>query len=130
MITAKLLILDDASTILSLVENLFKRKYEVIKCRSVKEAKEALGQTVPDIIITDLNMPDMSGEDFISHLKSKEEWSAIPIIVLSSTENTNTKLKLLRMGVDDFVQKPFNPEELSIRMENILRRSNKQQFVD
>ena len=129
MDTVRLLVVDDAFTILSLVENLFKKKYEVIKCKSVKEAMAVLEYTTPDIIVTDLNMPEVGGEDLVVHLKSENKLENIPVIVLSSTDNTNTKLRLLRMGVDDFVQKPFNPEELGLRMENILRRYNQKVLV-
>lgn len=129
METIRLLIVDDAFTILSLVENLFKKKYDVIKCKSVKEAKEVLEYTTPDIVVTDLNMPDISGEDLVIHMKSENRLENIPVVVLSSSDSTNTKLRLLRMGVDDFVQKPFNPEELALRMENILRRYNQKVLV-
>ncbi len=129
MDTARLLVVDDAFTILSLVENLFKKKFEVIKCRSVKEAKEVLDYVTPDVVITDLNMPEISGEDLVVHLKSESRLEHVPIIVLSSSDNTNTKLRLLRMGIDDFVQKPFNPEELGLRVENIIRRYNHKVLV-
>jgi len=129
METIRLLIVDDAFTILSLVENLFKKKYDVIKCKSVKEAKEVLEYTTPDIVVTDLNMPDISGEDLVVHMKSESRLESIPVVVLSSSDSTNTKLRLLRMGVDDFVQKPFNPEELALRLENILRRYNQKVLV-
>jgi len=129
METVRLLIVDDAFTILSLVENLFKKKYDVIKCKSVKEAKEVLEYTTPDIVVTDLNMPEVSGEDLVVHMKSENRLENIPVVVLSSSDSTNTKLRLLRMGVDDFVQKPFNPEELALRLENILRRYNQKVLV-
>jgi len=129
METVRLLIVDDAFTILSLVENLFKKKYDVIKCKSVKEAQEVLEYTTPDIVVTDLNMPDVSGEDLVVHMKSENRLENIPVVVLSSSDSTNTKLRLLRMGVDDFVQKPFNPEELALRLENILRRYNQKVLV-
>lgn len=129
MDTVRLLVVDDAFTILSLVENLFKKKYDVIKCKSVKEAQEVLEYTTPDIVVTDLNMPDVSGEDLVVHMKSENRLENIPVVVLSSSDNTNTKLRLLRMGVDDFVPKPFNPEELALRLENILRRYNQKVLV-
>ena len=121
---SKLLVVDDAFTILSLLDNLFKKKYEVTKCRSVSEAKEKINQEIPDFIITDLNMPEVSGEDLVMYLKSNEKLVDIPIIVLSSTDSVNTKLKMLKMGIDDYVQKPFNLEELSLRTDNILKRYN------
>ena len=122
MNTSKLLVVDDAFTILSLVDNVFKRKYEVAKCNTVTDALAYLENNVPDIIITDLNMPDVSGEEFVSFIKSNPKLEFVPIVVLSSSENASTRIKLLKLGVDDFVQKPFNPEELGLRIENILKR--------
>jgi DNA-binding response OmpR family regulator len=122
MNTHKLLIVDDAVTILSLVDNIFKSRYEVSKCKSVTEAIAYLQHNTPDMIITDLNMPGGGGEELVSHIKSSSELEYIPVVVLSSSENASTRIKLLKMGVDDFVQKPFNPEELSLRVDNILKR--------
>jgi len=124
MSATKLLVVDDAFTILSLVDNVFKRRYEVTKCNSVTEAINYLDNEVPDVIITDLNMPGVSGEEFVTYLKSNNRLEFVPIVVLSSSENASTRIKLLKLGVDDFVQKPFNPEELGLRIENILRRYN------
>ena len=118
----KLLVVDDAFTILSLVDNVFKKRYDVVKCKSVTEAIEALESTTPDVVITDLNMPGVSGEELVLYMKSNNRFDQIPVVVLSSSENASTRIKLLKMGVDDFVQKPFNPEELGLRIENILRR--------
>ena len=127
---AKILVVDDASTILSLVDNLFKKKHQVTKCKSVNEAIQFLGEETPDMIITDLNMPDGSGEELVSYLKSTERFDDTAVIVLSSTDSSSTKLRLLKMGVDDFVQKPFNPEELNLRAENILRRYESRVLVN
>ena len=126
----KLLIVDDAFTILSLIESMCKNEYEVLKCRSVVDAKEKLESNIPDIIITDLNMPDESGEMLVNYLKNDPRFSGIPLIVLSGSDDLETKLRMLKTGVDDFVQKPFNLEELSLRTNNILRRYNaKNKFV-
>ena len=124
MNATRLLVVDDAFTILSLVDNVFKRKFEVTKCNTVTEAIDFLDNEVPDIIITDLNMPGVSGEEFVSYIKSNPKMEFVPIVVLSSSESAATRIKLLKLGVDDFVQKPFNPEELGLRIENILKRYN------
>jgi len=117
-----ILIVDDASTILTLMSNLFKNKYEVIKSKSVAESKEILETITPDFVITDLNMPDSGGEHLVQYMKSDTRLHAIPIIVLSNSDNTSTKINLLKMGVDDYIQKPFSPEELDLKVEIILRR--------
>ena len=77
---------------------------------------------IPDLIISDVYMPEMNGNQFIQHLKSSSMFSSIPIIVLSSMENSGDRIKLLENGADDFILKPFNPQELKIRVRNTLRK--------
>jgi DNA-binding response OmpR family regulator len=123
----KILVVDDASTILTLISNLFKRKYQVIMSKSVADAKITMQEDVPDFVITDLNMPDSGGEQLVEFMKSDPRFQSIPIIVLSNSDSTSTKIKLLKMGIDDYIQKPFSPEELDLKVGIIFRRygSNK-----
>ena len=120
-----LMVVDDAITILTLVDNLFKRSYDVIKCNSVEDAMEVLTESIPDVIISDLNMPGTTGEEFVKVLKSDPKYKSIPILILSSIQDVYTRIRLLQLGAEDYVQKPFNPEELRLRIEIILRRGGK-----
>lgn len=76
---------------------------------------------MPDIIISDLNMPEMSGEEFLLYLKANELFSDIPVLILSSVESSASRIRLFEEGAEDFILKPFNPEELRVRIKRILR---------
>ncbi len=78
---------------------------------------------LPDIIISDLNTPEMRGLELIAQLKTSGFFKAIPVLVLSGDESTETRIKCLDAGADDYVVKPFNPRELEARMRAILRRT-------
>jgi len=80
---------------------------------------------LPDIIITDLNTPEMGGLELIEQLRTSGYFTAIPVLVLSGDENTETRIKCLDSGADDYLVKPFNPRELEARLRAILRRTGK-----
>ncbi|HAR19034.1 MAG TPA: two-component system response regulator [Cytophagales bacterium] len=119
----KILFVDDSKTILALVSGLFGSNYQLVCKQDAKEALNAIKQDfIPDLIITDLNMPDMNGYEFVRKLKSDQNLEKIPIIVLSGIGESAERLKLYKMGVDEYLLKPFNPEELLVRVEKILNR--------
>ncbi len=74
----------------------------------------------PDLIISDLMMPVMDGFQFLEKLKSDDRWRHLPIIMLTAKVNARAKLRALRIGVDDYLTKPFQEEELIVRIENLL----------
>jgi DNA-binding response OmpR family regulator len=67
---------------------------------------------VPDIIIADVNMPDVGGIEFIMQIRSSGFFRDVPLIMLSGNEKSEDKIKSLKAGADDYMTKPFNPEEL------------------
>ncbi len=80
------------------------------------------GGNIPDMILTDLQMPNLDGMGLISHVKSSGFFKDIPMIVLSSKDGSNDRIKCLKLGAEDYIVKPFNPEELLIRIDRILSR--------
>src|SRR3990170_479441 len=74
----------------------------------------------PDLIILDLQMPEMDGYQFLKQLRA---FSTVPVILLTAKEEDFYKIKGLELGADDYVTKPFNPDELCLRVKAILRRS-------
>ena len=80
---------------------------------------------IPDIIISDLNTPVVNGLEFLEQVRSSGFFNSIPVIILSGVENTDTRIKCLEAGADDFIVKPFNPRELEARLRIILKRSGK-----
>ena len=119
----KLLAIDDETSILMILNFVFGKKYEVIQKTNAKEALDwmQLGN-IPDVIIADMNMPQLSGYDFIHQIRSSGFFRDVPLVMLSGNESTADKIKCLKAGADDYMVKPFNPEELEARIENIFRR--------
>ncbi|MDP2661388.1 MAG: response regulator transcription factor [Dehalococcoidia bacterium] len=80
----------------------------------------------PDLIILDLQMPEMDGYQFLQQLRA---FSSVPVILLTAKEEDFYKIKGLELGADDYVTKPFNPDELCLRVKAILRRSRPAQGI-
>ena len=74
----------------------------------------------PDLIISDIRMPGMRGDDFLEWIKQNELFRHIPVIMLSSEDSTSERIRLLEIGAVDYIVKPFNPMELKIRVKKIL----------
>jgi DNA-binding response OmpR family regulator len=74
------------------------------------------------VIVMDLNMPGMDGLQTVKRIRQNPLWNKIAIIMLSGAENSATRIECLKAGADDFVVKPFNPEEIRVRIHAILRR--------
>jgi DNA-binding response regulator len=117
-----ILIVDDRPEIAKVIMIQLSKDYEV---HSEGNPIEALAWmhagNVPDLIISDVNMPEMDGKTFLKHLKASSMFNFIPVIILSSLESSNDRIELLEAGASDFVLKPFNPQELKIRVRNLLR---------
>ena len=75
------------------------------------------------LAIVDVRMEPVDGFEFIKHIRASGFFKDIPLIVLSSYENSSTRINCFRLGADDYLIKPFNPEELEVRVENIVKRS-------
>ncbi len=117
----KILIIEDDLLISSLVQfRLKKDGYETLLVSDGNEGVKAIDSYFPDLIITDVMMPFRSGIEIINHARRTQP--DIPIIVLSSLgEEEQVVLEAFNLGVSDFIPKPFNPNELAIRVKRVLR---------
>jgi len=85
----------------------------------------------PSLIISDVMMPVMDGFQLLEILKSNDHWRSIPVVMLTARAELEDKLKALRIGVDDYIIKPFEEEELKVRIENLLYRlEEKQRWIE
>ena len=75
---------------------------------------------IPDLIISDIRMPLMTGDEFLRYMKNNELFKSIPIVMLSSEESTTERIRLLEEGAEDYILKPFNPLELKVRIKKII----------
>ena len=94
--------------------------YEVTTAATMEEALDAAALSPTDAAIVDLLLPDGDGIELCRQLR---EWSSMPIIILSAIGEEGEKVRALRAGADDYVTKPFGPEELVARLEAVLRRT-------
>ena len=119
----KILIVDDRTEFRRLTKSILSTNYQVESAQNGVEAMALLqnGQFEPDLIVTDLIMPVMGGKDLLQQLKSSGVYSNIPVIVLSSIDKSDEKIKLIKMGADDYLEKPYNPAELIVRIEKLLK---------
>ncbi len=121
-----LLALDDEISILKILDFYFNKNYNVVSKQNGKEALEWMQQgVIPDVIIADVNMPELNGLEFIKQIRSSGFFRDVPLIMLSGNEGSVDKIKCLKAGADDYLIKPFNPEELEARIDNIFRRLKK-----
>lgn len=118
-----ILVVDDESDIRDLLKNFLAGEgYEVILAANGEEALGLAAKENPDVIILDIRMPGMDGIETCRRLRANEGTSAIPVIV--ATALRDTLMEALKAGADDFVTKPFQLVELSIRLKSILRVRN------
>lgn len=124
----KLLLVEDNLELQAFIQMIL-TDYEVIAVGNGVEALEYLDKESPELIISDLMMPRMDGFSLLEQLKSSRKWQHIPVIILSARADWEGKIKALRMGVDDYVLKPFQKEELEIRIKNLLRNKQERQLA-
>lgn len=119
-------IIDDEPDIIKLVSiNLKKSGFKTLGFTSAKDFLKEIKKTHLDLIILDLMLPDMDGIEVCKYLKSNNQYSSIPIIMLTAKDDELDKILGLELGADDYVTKPFSPKELVARVKAVLRRNHR-----
>jgi two-component system KDP operon response regulator KdpE len=118
----RILAVDDELQILRALKLVLRSAgYAVVTAANMEEGLDAAALSPPDAAIVDLLLPDGDGIELCRKLR---EWSSMPIIILSAIGEEEEKVRALRSGADDYVTKPFGPEELVARLEAVLRRTS------
>lgn len=117
-----ILFVEDNPEILDYLKQSFKGTYEIFTASNGQEALVVARQQIPSIIISDLMMPVMDGQEMIRCLKDDIATSHIPIIALTANTSTDVEIESYKMGIDAFIAKPFNINQIKAVIENILRR--------
>jgi signal transduction histidine kinase/DNA-binding response OmpR family regulator len=115
-----ILLVEDNEDMMEYVEDTLSELGVIKQAKNGKEALELLDHYTPDIIITDLMMPVMGGAELVEKLLSHEQWKQIPVVVLTAKALEEDRLNLLRIGVVDYITKPFLPEQLILKTRNLL----------
>lgn len=116
-----LLIVEDNPEIRNYIQQIFEDDYRIILAGNGQEGLDKAKNGLPDLIISDVMMPEMNGITFCNLVKTNLEISHIPIVLLTARTASLFKIEGLKIGADDYVTKPFNPEELRLRVRNIIQ---------
>ncbi len=121
--TQRILVVDDEPDIAALVAyHLTKEGYSVSTAHSGPEALKAAAEQRPDLVVLDLMLPGMSGYEVLRTLRARSETSDVGVVMLTARGNEADRIEGLTHGADDYVVKPFSPQELILRVAAVLRR--------
>jgi signal transduction histidine kinase/DNA-binding response OmpR family regulator/ligand-binding sensor domain-containing protein len=125
-----ILLIEDNADVITYLSSFLANEYAIITAPNGKLGVEKAIQVTPDLVVSDVMMPEMDGFEVCEILKNDERTSHIPIILLTAKSDTKAKLEGLGQGADAFLVKPFNREELLIRIEKLieLRRSLQEHY--
>jgi len=113
-------VVDDSVSNLTVAAEKLDPYYVVMTIPSGKKAIMLLEKVIPSLILLDIEMPEMDGFDVLKYLKSFEKFKDIPVIFLTARTDTQTEIDALKMGVVDFIPKPFNPTALLNRVKQYV----------
>jgi len=127
-----LLIIEDNLDVLSYLQSLLNKKYNLLFAKDGKEGIHKAIQKIPDIIISDVMMPESGGFEVLNTLKNDERTSHIPIILLTAKSAQKDKIEGLQRGADAYIEKPFDQNELLIRLDGLiqLRKKLQQKYTE
>lgn len=125
-ILPKLFIIEDDPSIQMVLSKFLSKSFELNVFGSAVDALSFLHQgSIPDIIISDLNIPEISGLELLKQVKSSSFFKDVPVVMLSGEDNSETRIRCYEAGAEDYIVKPFSPKELEVRLKLILKRNGK-----
>jgi DNA-binding response OmpR family regulator len=122
----KILIVDDDDAIRCYVKNILADYYHIVEASNGKEGLEIGVNLSPDLIISDIMMPEMDGIEFCRSIKTDIKTSHIPVVLLTARSAVEHRIQGFEVGADSYISKPFNSTELILRVKNLLETLHKQ----
>ena len=128
--TGRILVVDDQRANIELLAGVLKaRGYEVSTAMSGEAALAAVQQACPDLVLADIRMPGIDGYELCRRLREQPPTALLPVILITSTEAQDERVKGLEAGADDFLSRPVNWEELFARVRSLLRTKRLQDEI-
>ncbi len=119
---AHILIIEDEKSICNFIKAALQvQEYRISVAHTAAEGLSVITSRCPDLVLLDLGLPDMDGSEIIRKVR---EWSSLPVIVISARTQEQDKVRMLDLGADDYITKPFGTSELLARIRAALRHSN------
>ena len=118
----QLLCIEDSEEVQLVLDRTLGRHHHVLKALNLRIARSILSTQAIDMILLDIALPDGDGLRFCSELKSNPETKEIPVIILTSKTNLEEKTLGFQLGIEDYIEKPFNPAELRLRVDARLQK--------
>lgn len=115
-----LIIIDDNEEVLSFVNDILRDDYRILKFTNGQEALDYMEKEIPDLIISDVMMPEMDGFELCKILKTSQNTNHIPVILLTAKSSSVNRIEGLSTGADSYISKPFSIEELKLKIINLL----------
>jgi DNA-binding response OmpR family regulator len=122
----RILLADDEQDLREILAGMLEDRFEVIQAENGRIALQKAIEFVPDLIILDVTMPEMKGTEVCQKLKAHPATRTIPVIMLTAHAEVPDRVKGLELGADDYICKPFHPEELQARIDARLRSTQVQ----
>lgn len=122
-----ILVVEDHNDMRSFVADIFRTEYSVLCASNGSMGTVMATENIPDIIVTDLMMPERDGLEMCSILKKDERTSHIPIVMLTAKATIEERIAGLELGADDYLPKPFNARELEVRVKNLIEQRKRLQ---
>lgn len=116
----RILAVDDTAIVLTRISDTLRNDYEVITVNSGVRALKYLEQEKPDLILLDIQMPQKDGIETLKEIRSGKDRADIPVIMLTGVEDKDSVLKSARLGICDYILKPFSSEDLIKRIRRVL----------
>jgi len=117
---ASVLVIDDRENMLRMMRELLQERFEVITCRSGPEGLEVFRQSLPDLVVTDVRMPDVSGMDVLRAVKKHSPDTEV--VLMTAYGEIGQAVEAVKAGAYHYVLKPFEPEEMLLTLEKALER--------
>jgi len=124
---AQILLVEDNWDVLEFIKSILQKHYQIEVARHGAQGVELATEKIPDLIISDIMMPEKNGYELTAELKSDKRTSHIPIILLTAKSTQQSKLEGLELGADAYLTKPFEQKELELRVRNLLAHRQKLQ---
>lgn len=119
---ARVLVVDDLPQNRAVLQRLLESDgYRVAAVKDVRSAHAEIEQSIPDIVLSDVQMPGASGIDLCATLKQQERTRLLPVVLITGMADRSSRLAAIRAGADDFIAKPFDVDELRARVRSLLR---------